>query len=57
MIMALDNHGVVYACLTQVNTDSTIMGMYIKELVRQLDSEEKDWRRTTIILHDGAKYC
>jgi len=57
MIMALDNFGKVYACLTHVNTDSTIMGIYIKELVKELDNEDRDWRRSTIILHDGAKYC
>ena len=56
MIMALDNHGIVYACLTQENTNSTVMKLYIKELVKQLDSERKDWRKSTIILHDGAKY-
>jgi hypothetical protein len=57
MIMALDNFGVIYACFTQVNTDSKIMGLYIKELVNQLDREDKHWRKSTIILHDGAKYC
>ena len=56
MIMALDNHGIVYACLTQENTNSTIMKLYIKALVRLLDSESKTWRKSTIILHDGAKY-
>ena len=39
MLMALDNFGVIYACFTQVNTDSKIMGLYIKELVNQLDRE------------------
>ena len=33
MIMALDNFGKVYACMTQQNTDSKIFGLYIKELV------------------------
>ena len=32
------------------------MKLYIKALVRLLDSESKSWRKTTIILHDGAKY-
>ena len=55
--MAIDNHGAIYASLTQVNTNSTIMGLYIRELVKQLDSEDLNWRRYTIILHDGAAYC
>ena len=57
MIMALDNFGEVYACLTQVNTDSKIMSLYMKELVRILDSEDKYWRNNTIIFHDGASYA
>ena len=57
LIMALDNNGIVYACLTQVNTDSTMMSMYIKRLVGLLDSEDKHWRYNTVILHDGARYC
>ena len=57
MIVALDNFGEVYACLTQVNTDSKIMGLYIADLVNLLDKEDKNWRRDTIIMHDGAKYA
>ena len=43
MIMALDNFGEVYASFTQVNTDSKIMGLYIKELVNHLDKVDKNW--------------
>ena len=57
LIMAIDNHGAVYASLTNVNTDARILGLYIRELVKILDKENKDWRRSTIILHDGAAYC
>ena len=57
LIVAIDNFGEVYACITQVNTDSKIMGLYLKELVKHLDNEDKDWRRDTIIMHDGAKYA
>ena len=56
MIMALDNFGEVYASFTQVNTDSKIMGLYIKELVNHLDKVDKNWWRSTVIVHDGAKY-
>ena len=57
MIVALDNFGEVYACLTQVNTDSKIMSLYINALVKLLDEEDKNWRKDTIILHDGAQYA
>ena len=57
MIVALDNFGEVYACLTQVNTDSKIMSLYINSLVKLLDEEDKNWRKDTIILHDGAQYA
>ena len=32
------------------------MGLYIKELVNHLDKLDRNWRRYTVILHDGAKY-
>ena len=57
LIMAIDNLGTVYATLTQVNTDSVMMGLYMRELVRQLDKESTYWRTDTVILHDGAAYC
>jgi hypothetical protein len=33
------------------------MVIYIKELVKILDREDRHWRKNTIILHDGAKYA
>ena len=40
-----------------MNTDGTIMSLFIRELVKQLDKEDQNWRRYTMILHDGAAYC
>ena len=57
LIMAMDNYGEVYACMTQVNTDTKIMGLYIKELIKHLDAEDRNWRKHTILMHDGAKYA
>ena len=54
MIMALDSDGIVYACLTQVNTDSTMMKLYLKELVKMLDKKDLQWRKTHVLLVDGA---
>ena len=33
------------------------MTLYINELVKILDKEDKNWRNDTIILHDGASYA
>ena len=33
------------------------MSLYLKELVNQLDKEDKNWRDSTILMHDGAKYA
>ena len=54
MIMALDTDGIVYACLTQVNTDSKIMSLYLQELVKMLDKRDLQWRKTHVLLVDGA---
>lgn len=32
------------------------MGLYLKELVNILDKEDKHWRNSTMIMHDGARY-
>jgi len=33
------------------------MTLYINALVKILDQEDKNWRKDTIILHDGAQYA
>jgi len=33
------------------------MGLYFRELVKLLDQEEKQWRESTIFMHDGAAYA
>lgn len=40
LIAAIDNHGKVYMTLTNVNTDTTVMILYIRELVKQLSRED-----------------
>ena len=54
--MAMDNLGTVYASITSVNTDSRMMTLYIKELVKLLDREDQHWRKYTTLTHDGAPY-
>ena len=56
MIMALDTLGNVYASFTQVNTDSKVMALYLRELAKVLDKERRGWRNDTVMLLDGASY-
>ncbi len=54
--MALSSEGDIYSSITQVNTDSKIMSLYIKELVKLLDNKDRNWRKTHLFLVDGAAY-
>ena len=54
MIAAMDTEGDVYVSLTQVNTESTMMKLYLKELVKMLDKKDLQWRKTHVLLVDGA---
>ena len=56
IIAALDSEGSVYFSLTQVNTDSDIMMLFLRHLTNKLDLERPDWRENTIFMFDGAKY-
>ena len=56
MIVALDTTGRVYTSLTQVNTDSEVMCAYLSRLVTVLQQEDKNWKKDSIFLLDGAAY-
>ena len=56
MILALDNYGESYVTLTQSNTTSEIIIIFFRDLVRQLNQEDRRWRDKTIIFWDGAAY-
>ena len=56
LIVAIDSVGHMYASFTQVNTDSKIMGLYIRELAKLLDAEMPGWRAYLVWSHDGARY-
>jgi|AACY02.7.fsa_nt_gi hypothetical protein len=32
------------------------MQLFMKELITKLDEEDKDWRKTTMLVWDGAGY-
>ena len=56
LIAALDTEGCIYYSLTQANTDSDVMMIFLQHLVEQLDLERPSWRDDTLLLLDGAKY-
>ena len=56
LIAAIDTSGKLYAALTQINTDSDVMTTFLFRLATVLNKEDKEWRRNTIWLLDGARY-
>ena len=56
LLAALDTEGKVYFALTHAITDSDIIMLFLSHLVRQLALEKPDFRDSTVILLDGAKY-
>ena len=56
MIAAIDTDGRLYMSLTQFNTDSDVMLMFMSRLADLLTHEQKDWRDNTYWLLDNAPY-
>ena len=56
MIAAIDTDGHLYLSLTQFNTDSDVMLMFLSRLATVLTQEKEDWREDTYWLLDNASY-
>ncbi len=56
LITALNTDGKVYFAMTQANTDSNVMLVFLRYLTRQLDIESPGWEEETVFLFDGARY-
>jgi len=56
LIAALDTEGRLYFALTHANTDSDVLLVFMKHLMRQLDGEDPGWAERTVFLLDGARY-
>ena len=56
MITGLDTNGELYISLVQANSNGSVMQMFFINLLHRLDAANKDWRKHTVILLDGAKY-
>jgi len=56
MITAIDTEGNVWFSLTQVNTNSSIIALFLEHLSKKLDREMPGWQDDTVLLWDNAKY-
>lgn len=56
MVLGLSTTGSVYLSLLQSNSNSKIMEIFFRDLVRKLDKERKDWRSDSLIFLDNAPY-
>ena len=56
MIAAVDTEGDAYVSLTQVNTDTNVMRLYLTQLAIELERDRPNFRKETILLLDGASY-
>jgi len=56
LILALDNRGESYIALSQSNTNQNVIMLFLRDLVRQLNEQDRKWRSNTIIFWDGAPY-
>ena len=56
MIMGIDTKGEIYLSLLQSNSNSKVIEIFLRQLVKQLDRERPGWREDTVLLWDNAKY-
>ena len=56
VILGIDSLGQTYLSLTQANSNSGMIEIYLRELVKKLDEQRSDWRDNTVLLFDNASY-
>ena len=56
LIVALDSEGQIYASLMQANSDSDTMIIFLTELIKTLDQDDRNWRTNTVLMWDNAGY-
>ena len=56
LIVALDSEGKIYASLLQANSDTDTMLIFLTELIKTLDIEDKNWRTNSVLMWDNAGY-
>ena len=56
LIVAVSSEGEIWAALTQCNTDTDVMMMFMNRLASVLSAEDSNWRENTVFSMDGAPY-
>ena len=56
LIVAVSTDGEIWASLTQCNTDTDVMMMFMSRLATALSAESSGWRENTVFTMDGAPY-
>ena len=56
MIGAIDTEGRVWHAVTQSNTTTDVLLLFVKNLIALLDDELPNWREESLLLLDGARY-
>ncbi len=56
LIVGLSSDGEIYCSVTQVNTDSSMLMMFISRLAAILSKKNHNWRENCVLLLDGASY-
>jgi hypothetical protein len=56
MIAALCSAGTTLLSIIQANSNNEVMAVFFTYLVRQLDSQDPNWRDNSVLLLDNASY-
>ena len=56
MIAALDSNGALFLSLLQANNNSSVMALFLNQLVQRLDQERPGWCKSHVVLWDNAPY-
>ena len=56
MVAGLDSNGSLFISLLQSNSNSQVMKMFFSHFLEHLDEKSPGWRKTTVLLQDGAAY-
>ena len=56
MLAAIDNFGEIYFSIVQANVDHEVFCLFISKIVAKLTTENRNWRKDTIMMLDNAPY-
>jgi hypothetical protein len=56
VIAGVSNYGEIYISLLQVNTNTSVIRLYLTALAMRLDQERSQWQKDAVIQLDVAPY-